>query len=261
MITQDNIQHISGADVYTAGGDKIGSAGQVYLDNGSGNPEWVSVKTGLFGLKESFVPLQGATLSGDRVEVQYSKEQVKDAPRIDADGDLSPAQEEELYHYYGLTSTNGDATAGREWDRSGGGDRGDVSGPDTDNAMTRSEERLVAGTRSEQAGTARLRKYVVTEQQQVSVPVTREEVTLEREPVTDANIGKAMDGPDISEEEHEVTLHAERPVVKTEAVPVERVRLGKQTVTEQETVGGEVRKEQIEFEGTEGTQRPGRHTR
>src|SRR5436305_8484617 len=88
----------------------------------------------------------------------------------------------------------------------------DTSGPTTDDAMTRSEERLNVGTRSEEAGRARLRKYVVTEQQEVTVPVSREEVRLEREPITDANIDRATDGPDISEEEHEVTLTAERPV-------------------------------------------------
>nr|WP_296067445.1 PRC and DUF2382 domain-containing protein [uncultured Actinoplanes sp.] len=260
MITQNDIQRIYGADVYATGGDKIGSAGQVYLDNESGNPEWVSVKTGLFGTKESFVPLQDATLTDDRVEVQYSKAQVKDAPRIDVDGDLSPAQEEELYEYYGLAANGGGRV---HTDRDDLGerytdDRGDTSGPNTDKAMTRSEERLVTGTRTEQAGKARLRKYVVTEQERATVPVSREEVTLEREPITDANIGNAMDGPAISEEEHEVTLHAERPVVETEAVPVERVRLGKETVTDQETVSGEVRKEQIEFDDADRTQRRGR---
>jgi uncharacterized protein (TIGR02271 family) len=81
------------------------------------------------------------------------------------------------------------------------------------------------------------------------VPVSREEVRVEREPITDANIGNAMDGPAISEEEHEVVLHAERPVVDKEAVPVERVRLDTQTVTEQETVNDSVRKEQIETDG------------
>ncbi|WP_249998885.1 PRC and DUF2382 domain-containing protein [Actinoplanes sp. M2I2] len=291
MISQNDIQRVFGTDVYTTGGDKIGSVGQVYLDNESGDPEWVSVKTGLFGTKESFVPLQDAALNGDRVEVQYSKAQVKDAPRIDVDGDLSPAQEDELYTYYGLSSTGGKVTSGdssgrqtirdtadgidvsrtsggtvRDGDRgdtSGRGtfrddDRGDTSGPNTDDAMTRSEERLVAGTRTEQAGKARLRKYVVTEQQQVSVPVTREEATLRREPITDANVGQALDGPEISEEEHEVTLHAERPVVETEAVPVERVRLDKETVTDEETVSGEVRKEQIEFDGADATERRGR---
>ena len=134
----------------------------------------------------------------------------------------------------------------------------DTSGPTTDRAMTRSEEQLRVGTETQEAGRARLRKRVVTEQQQVSVPVSREEVTLEREPITDANRGDAYDGPAISEEEHEVTLHAERPVVDTEAVAVERVKLGKETVTEQETVGGEVRKEQIDMDadGVADTGRP-----
>ena len=88
----------------------------------------------------------------------------------------------------------------------------------------------------------------MTEHQQVSVPVSHEELTVEREPITEANRGDAYDGAAISEEEHEVTLHAERPVVDTEAVAVERVRLGTQTVTEQHTVGGEVRKEEIDLD-------------
>jgi uncharacterized protein (TIGR02271 family) len=124
----------------------------------------------------------------------------------------------------------------------------DTSGPTTDTAMTRSEEQLRVGTQTQVAGTARLRKHVVTEHQQVSVPVSHEELTLEREPITEVTRGAAYDGPAISEEEHEVTLHAERPVVDTEAVAVERVHLGTQTVTEQETVGGQVRKEQIELD-------------
>jgi len=271
MISQNDIQQLTGATVYTADGEKVGAVGQVYLDDQSGAPEWVSVKTGLFGTKESFVPLDKASLSGDRIEVPFGKDQIKDAPRIDTDGHLSPAEEDELYTYYGLASTDGrlaganydagtdrDSRTGRQTytEREDFTDRGtvghDTSGPSTDDAMTRSEERLVAGTRREEAGKARLRKYVVTEQQQVTVPVTREEVTLDREPITDGNVGSALDGPSITEEEHEVTLHAERPVVETEAVPVERVRLGKETVTEQESVSGEVRKEQIEFDGPEG---------
>jgi uncharacterized protein (TIGR02271 family) len=269
MITQNDIQRLFGMDVYEQDGDKIGSTSQVYLDNRSGDPEWVSVKTGLFGTKETFVPLNKATLSDDRIVVPFGKDQVKNAPKIDPDGELSPAEEDELYRYYGFSSSGGNldtdasysqtetsqtqtgyaATTGTTTERSAGHD---TSGPNTDDAMTRSEERLVAGTRTEEAGRARLRKYVVTEQQQVSVPVSREEVRVEREPITDANRGAALDGPAISEEEHEVTLHAERPVVDTEAVPVERVRLGKETVTSTESVSGEVRKEQIEFDGPEG---------
>ena len=89
---------------------------------------------------------------------------------------------------------------------------------------------------------------MVTEQQQVTVPVAHEELRVEREPITDANRGDAYDGPAISEEEHEVTLRAERPVVSTETEAVERVRLGTETVRSEETVSGQVRKEEIEVD-------------
>jgi uncharacterized protein (TIGR02271 family) len=256
MITNNDVQQLTGATVYGADGNKIGSVGQVYLDNRTNDPQWVTVKTGLFGTKETFVPLDKANVSGDRVEVPYSKDQVKDAPRIDEDGDLTPDEEKELYRHYGFTSADGRNNETRDAATSGD-TAGERDGHDTDDrtandAMTRSEERLVAGTRTEDTGKARLRKHVVTEQQQVTVPVSREEVRLEREPITDANRGDATSGPDISESEHEVTLHAERPVVDTETVPVERVRLNKETVTDQQNVSGEVRKEQIAVEGDEG---------
>ena len=263
MITQNDINRIADADVYDTDGDKIGSVGQVYLDTDSGNPEWVSVKTGLFGTKETFVPLQRANVSDDRITVAYDKTQVKDAPQIDADGPLSYADEDQLYKHYGLTST--DQSTGYQADHSatdrattgtatGSTDTrgGSLGGAD---AMTRSEERLLTDTQTEQTGKARLRKYVVTEEQQVKVPVSREEVRLEREPITDANAGDAFDGPDITEAEHEVTLHAERATVDTEAVPVERVRLNKETVQDEETVSGQVRKEQIEFDGPDSRDR------
>jgi uncharacterized protein (TIGR02271 family) len=287
VISQNDIARLSDADVYDTDGDKIGSVGQVYLDSQSGDPEWVSVKTGLFGTKESFVPLQQATVSDDRITVPYAKSLVKDAPRIDADGPLSYADEDELYRHYSLSTTDrkpvgdgyqtgqtsyeetsqsfqgGQSGTSRSYEtgQSYQGDSGTLTGDETrrgtggDDAMTRSEERLVADTRSEEAGKARLRKYVVTEQQQVNVPVSHEEVRLEREPITEANRGDAFSGPEITEAEHEVTLRAERPVVETEAVPVERVRLGKETVREEETVSGEVRKEQIEFDGPDGRDR------
>ena len=115
--------------------------------------------------------------------------------------------------------------------------------------MTVSEERLAVGTERQEAGRARLRKYVVTENVTQTVPVQREEVRLEREPITDANVGAATSGPEISEEEHEVVLHEERPVVEKETVPVERVRLDTETVTEQQTVDADVRKERVDVEG------------
>jgi uncharacterized protein (TIGR02271 family) len=209
------------------------------------------------------VPVQGADLTdGGSLSVAYDKGMIKNAPHVGEDGHLSPEDEQRLYRHYGLDYDNtGHRTGDRDLDGDGVYDDKartavgrDTSGPTTDDAMTRSEEQLRVGTETREAGRARLRKHVVTEQQQVTVPVSREEVRVEREPITAANRGDAYDGPAISEEEHEVTLHAERPVVSTEAEAVERVRLDTQTVTEQETVRGEVRKEQIEVD-TDG--RPG----
>ncbi|MFL6081262.1 MAG: DUF2382 domain-containing protein [Ornithinibacter sp.] len=261
-IDQNSINDVVGSTVYGSDGDKIGQVGQVYLDDETGRPEWATVRTGLFGTSESFVPLSQSSLTGDGVTVPYDKSTVKDAPRVEADhGHLSQSEEAELYRHYGLeyrqrgTGTgNGDGTLGGGRAETGRVDRGaghDTSGPNTDDAMTRSEERLNVGTQTQEAGRARLRKHVVTEQQTVNVPVTREEVTIDREPITEGNVGAAMDGPAISEEEHEVVLHEERPVVEKEAVPVERVRLGKETVTEQQQVTEEVRKEQIDADGVD----------
>jgi uncharacterized protein (TIGR02271 family) len=259
MIGTDTISRVIGQDVYDQSGEKIGSAAEVYLDDETGQPEWVTVRTGLFGTRESFVPIRGADLTDDGVRVSVSKDRVKDAPKIDTDGHLSPQEEQELYRYYGLgngtaQATTTQTTTGTDTDtRAAVGH--DTSGPTTDDAMTLSEERLDVGTRSEEVGRARLRKYVVTENVTTTVPVSHEEVRIEREPITDANVGNALDGPAISEEEHEVVLHAERPVVEKEAVPVERVRLDKETVVENETVSEGLRKEEIEVDGIAGTDR------
>jgi uncharacterized protein (TIGR02271 family) len=125
--------------------------------------------------------------------------------------------------------------------------------------MTRSEEELRVGTAQRERGRVRLRKYVTTEHVQQTVPVQRERVRVEREPITDANVDAATSGPDISEEEHEVILREEEPVVEKRVVPKERVRLDKDTVTGEERVAEPVRKEQIEVQDENGT--GGRHER
>src|SRR5688500_3435968 len=102
MIGTETISRVIGQDVYDESGEKIGSAAEVYLDDETGQPEWVTVRTGLFGTKESFVPIRNADLTNDGVRVPVSKTQVKDAPKIDTDGHLSPQEEQELYRYYGM---------------------------------------------------------------------------------------------------------------------------------------------------------------
>ena len=234
-------------------GDKIGSVGQVYLNDQTGQPDWITVNTGLFGMKENFAPLAGSSFNGDDLVLPFDKTVVKDSPDIADSSHLDSDEQQSLYSYY--QQYLGAGPSGGYQQGTNGGDTGyqsgdgyGTSGPNTDEVMTRSEEQLRVGTEQVEAGRARLRKYVVTEQQTVQVPVSHEEVRIEREPITDANRGDAVAGGAITEEEHEVVLHAERPVVATEAVPVERVRIGTETVTEQETVTGDIRKEQIELD-------------
>jgi uncharacterized protein (TIGR02271 family) len=250
-------------------GEKIGTVDEVYSSQEGGQPEWALVHTGLLGTKKSFVPLRGASPSGGDVHVTVDRQAVQDSPSVEADQELSEAEERRLFEHYGVPYTAagsptaqgvGDAStraAGREADADyaaerGGAARGavdrDVSGPTTDDAMTRSEEELRVGTRERETGRVRLRKYVVTEHVQQTVPVRREEVRLEREPITDANVDRAMAGPEISEEEHEVVLHEEVPVVEKRVVPKERVRLDKDTITDEQQISEAVRKEQIDVD-------------
>lgn len=282
MITQQQLSAVLHHQVYGSGGQKIGEARHVFYDDATGQPEWVTVKTGLFGGSESFVPIHDAVLTEGHLEVPYTKDKIKSAPNVDVDagGHLSAQEEHRLYDFYGIDwdaalkhfagqqaagdlrtqpqATGGQAATGRQVadeQRAGQQQAGAGAGA-ADEAMTRSEESMHVGVERHETGRARLRKYVVTEEQEHTVPLRHEEVRLEREPITEANSGEAMSGPEISEAEHEVTLHEERPVVQTTVEPKERVRLAVDERTEEATVRGQVRKEEIRLEGSEdGDQR------
>ena len=248
MPSIDEVKNWQSRTAVDRDGDKIGQVVDVYLDEDTDQPEWIAVKTGLLGSRLSFAPIAEASTSGEDVRLPYEKALVKDAPNVEPDGALSQDEEARLYAHYGLDHSEGRSDSGLP----AGGRQTvghDTSGPTTDDAMTRSEEELRVGKTQTETGRARLKKFIVTEQVQTTVPVQREEVRIEREPITDANMGDAMDGPALSEEEHEVTLHAEQPVVEKTVVPKERVRLDKDTHTEEVAVNEEVRKERIEAEG------------
>jgi uncharacterized protein (TIGR02271 family) len=283
----ENLARFRGANLVSQDGDKIGKIDEIYLDDRTGQPEWALVNMGLFGSNANFVPLSNATVSGDNISVPFSKDKVKDAPNMAADGHLSEDEERELYRYYELdydtgydqasyfdetrtdvepaytgpttgytdTTTTGYTDTGVT-DRAEGAVGRDVSGPTTDDAMTLSEEQVRVGTERRERGRARLRKYIVTENVTETVPVSREEVRLEREPITDANRDAAYAGPELSEEEHEVTLTEEVPVVDKDVVATERVRLDKDVVTDEEQVSEEVRREEVDLD--EGTTRSDR---
>jgi uncharacterized protein (TIGR02271 family) len=244
----DTVAAWRGKTMVDRDGDRIGSIGDIYADDQTGQPDWALVDTGLFGGRSSFVPIGQARPVGDDVQVPYQKQQVKDAPRVEADRHLSVAEEQELWRHYGLDYGAGDTTAGRDdvADVDAAGREPSRQGADT--AMTRSEEELRVGTARRERGRVRLRKYVVTEEVTRTVPVQREEVRLEREPITDANVDAATSGPELSEAEHEVVLHEEEPVVEKRVVPKERVRLDTDAVTDEREVAEEVRKEQIDVD-------------
>jgi uncharacterized protein (TIGR02271 family) len=245
-------------------GEKLGKISEIYEDPQTGKPEWATVNAGLFGTKSNFVPLAGASPDGEDVRAQVTKDQVKDAPGVEADGELSEQEERRLFEHYNVPYTQEGSTTAQGAPNGGQHDTGreqvghDTSGPTTDDAMTRSEEELRVGTTQRESGRARLRKHVVTEMVTKTVPVSHEEVRIEREPITDANRDQATSGKDISEEEHEVVLHEDVPVVEKNVVAKERVRMDTETVTEDQEVSEEVRKEQIEAEGAADAGRRGR---
>jgi hypothetical protein len=173
-----------GSTVLDRDGDKVGTLKELYLDQDD-RPTWAAVDTGLFGLRQTFVPLADATPVDDDVQVPYEKDRIKGAPNVDPDAQLSEDEERRLYRHYDVEWRDADdhepraaddapATAGEERDRDDGGDVPD--------AMTRSEEELVVGTRRRVRGKARLKKYVVTDHVQRTIPVQREEVRVEYEP-------------------------------------------------------------------------------
>ncbi len=263
-MTTFDVNAILSSTAYDADGDKVGKVEQVFLDDNSGEPTFLTVNTGLFGAKESFVPAKDARQDGDRVVLPYQKDVIQDAPKVDADQHLSPAEEEELYRYYelnydnghgadrdrdltdrtaaaGTAGTAGVAAAGRDSDLT---DRDRTVADHDDASVVRHEERLKVGTQERETGRARLRKYVVTDHETVDVPVEREEVTVERTPIRDGQVGTGT----IGEEEVEVSLHEERPVVEKETVAVEEVGLNKETVRDTQRVEADVRKEQVDVE-------------
>jgi uncharacterized protein (TIGR02271 family) len=263
-LQKDEILQRRGADLLDRDGDKIGKIEEIYLDAETSEPEWALVNTGMFGTKSTFVPIRDASQEGEALRVPFEKSQVKDAPKMDPDGQLSQQEEAALYRHYGLEYSEAGSSSGLP---AGGAATGGAAGTatdeaptetsrgdaGTDDAMTRSEEELRVGKTERESGRVRLRKYVETEDVEQTVPVRREEVRVEREPVTGDDVGDATSGPGISEGEHEVVLHEEEVVAEKRTVPKERVRLEKDTVADEREVSETVRKEQVEVdEGERG---------
>jgi len=249
-----SVEKLQNATVYGTDGDKIGSVGQVYLDDQTNQPTFVTVKTGLFGMKETFVPVSQATQTHDGLQVPFDKAFVKDAPNIDADGSLTPAEERRIYEYYSMDYQG--TTAGTDTGRGtgvtrGAADGGVTAGHDSESVVAR-DEQLNVGTETRESGRVRLRKHSYTDTETVEVPVSREEVVVEREPV-DPNSAEALRGS--GDEEVVVTTHEEVPVVDKTAT-AEKVTVDKNRVQDTERVAGTVQREDVKVEGQDGTAAP-----
>ncbi|SEQ95664.1 DUF2382 domain-containing protein [Lentzea albida] len=256
MIDQTHVEALYDCDVIDNKGEKIGSVKRVWLEDGTGKPMWAEVHTGLFGMRESFVPIQQGQVAGGAITVPVSKQQVKDSPSMHtADDHMTDEEQDALYRHYGMIPQAKTGEHDRLDGRQAAGQRRQEAGAqhgrherraaDDSAEVTLSEERLDVGTRNVEAGRVRLVKHTVTEQRNITVPVTHEEVRVVREPVQGdaARTGKAF-----ADEQAEMTLHREEPVVQKRTEATERVRLEKDAVTEQKDIKGEVRKERVEVE-------------
>jgi len=270
-MTVEQAQTALQGDLYGEDGTKIGKIGQIFLEDATGEPGWLTVTTGFFGSKQSFVPLDGAVVGGADITVAYDKDTIKGAPNVDPeDGHLSEADEDRLFRYYGMVEPVGDDGATSR--TSAGFSTSDVPTSNAsvsnasvsnaslgDDAMTRSEERLRVGTERVVTGRARLRKLVVTETASATVRLRTEHARLVHEPIADGDVERIGVDTAFTPEERVIDLMAERPVVATEVVPVERVSLQTVAETHEETVSGRVRKERIALEGDVAEPVTGRH--
>lgn len=238
------LDEMRGAPVYDNDGDKIGKVEELFYDQQTRVPEWIGIGTGFFGTKRVLVPVKGAAPYEDGLMVAYSKEQVKDSPDINED-EISQQREADLASYYGLGYSKQRSQTGL----TEGGTRRGETGKEKE-SVTRSEEELEVGTRPVEAGTARLRKWVETEPVALDVELRREVARVSRE-----HIDQPVGEHEFSEEEVEVPLRGEKPVVQKQAVAKERVGLEKDIETEKQTVKDEARKERVEVEGDVDEQR------
>ncbi|MGX4761690.1 PRC and DUF2382 domain-containing protein [Corynebacterium minutissimum] len=285
-----NIKDLFDATAYDKAGEKLGSVKEVFVDEQTGQPTFVEVNHGLFGMNSSLVPLRGHDFNGDELKLAFSKDRIEDAPDFDSDKPLTPEAQADIFKHYNLENaqdvttyrdertgtTTGAGAAGAgvagagvagagahtndetvTTDRTATTDRAAATDTtaghnltDNDNELIRSEERLDVNKERVATGEARLRKYVVTDTETVEVPVEREEVRVERTPISEAdaaNFNGTIGDNDTAEAS--VTLHEERVNVDKKTVPVEKVNLSKETIQDTETHTEELRKEQIDTDG------------
>jgi uncharacterized protein (TIGR02271 family) len=243
-----------GRDVYSSDGEKIGDLDNIYVDEDTGRPLWIRLSTGFFGLRHVVAPAEGAVMTEDRIQLSFTRDQVKDSP--DADGDrLSDETNDALCRYYGMSGTGyvadfggtagADVGAGlADYGATPGSTMGGVMDTERTETITRSEEEIRVGKREVEGGRVRLHKWVETEPVSAEVELEQERAYIQREP-----INEPVTGAELTEQEIEVPLRREEAVVQKDVVGKERISVSKEVESQVETVTDEVRKERVEIEG------------
>jgi uncharacterized protein (TIGR02271 family) len=251
MMTIDRLRQMKGQPVFSADNEKIGGIEEIFLDDQTNQPEWIGLGSGgIFGSKRVVVPVETANVQNDGLHVPYSKDQVKGTPAIKGD-EIDQKTEQQLYTHYGLNYSQHRSETGLAAGRSAGGPSGTGRSQQRqrdDATITRSEEEMRVGKRDVDAGTVRLRKFVETEPVTEQVQLRQERVDIEREPVN-----KPARGGQLGDQEVDVNLRREEPVVEKNVVEKEQIRARKRDEMTTEDVGGEVRKERVDIEGDEGS--------
>ncbi len=163
--TPESLDQWIGLDVYGSSGEKIGEVSDIYIDDATNRPQWLTIEGGWFGMNHHFAPIEGAEYRSGNLHVPFTKEQIKDAPSVDADNDhLDPGEETRLYTHYKLERSTA---------------KPPHADTDTDTARThaavvRTEEQPKVDTNTRDAGTVTLRRYVVTDDVDLSAPVRKE---------------------------------------------------------------------------------------
>lgn len=257
MNSTDGDADLFGYDVVDNSGNKIGTVDSAWVDDATDDLEFVGVKTGWLMGKIHVIPLAAASVdnAGQTITVPYGDDQVKNAPSFGSDDELSPDAENEIYSYYGLDRSTAPSptglAAGGVSDQDDIGEYGtttpvattgyvDETGTDTENVQL-AEEQLQVGKRQVQAGQVRLRKVVTTEHVEEPVELRRETVDIERVPVSGGEVSDTA----FQEDEIDVPLMREEPVVNKQATVTGQVQVNKTVTTETQTVGGDVRKEDV----------------
>jgi uncharacterized protein (TIGR02271 family) len=246
MNTGTQTEQLFGYDVTDTQGNTIGSVDGVWVDDATNRPEFIAVKTGMLFGKNHLMPVEQAQIdqASQTIQVPYSEDQIKGGPSFGTTDNLSPDDEQQIYSYYGMQRSTATSPTGYA---AGGGPSTTGTGTritEGTQDMTLSEEELQVGKRQEEAGRARLRKIVRTEHEEVPVELRHEEVSIERTPAT----GEQAPDTAFQEREIDVPVMREEPVVAKEAHTREQVRVGKDVQTEQRTVGGDIRREDVEIE-------------